>query len=268
MKKILIIVMCVVLLVCLVSCNGAGFMSASRVKKAVADFGTPQAEMTLEFTTNNKKMKYVITYDLLLDKTPITTINFINLVESGFYTNAIMDSYNSSQNYYTAGRFVYDKDAATDEKIRDNESGKKFIGEFKTNNYSEPEGGYAQFSMFSLAMYHDGKGESFNDGNGTLIFTTSESSTLKASNYAVFAKVNKLEIYQGDDLLNTYEGGKISSMYLDQMTKLTGKPNMKVLNSANVARDVSILGLSGTPYFVFSIKMLGDKDWTKLPKVD
>ena len=77
-------------------------------------------------------MKYIITYDLLLDKTPITTINFINLVDSGFYTNTIMDSYTTSYNYYIAGRYVYNKEA-TDEKIKDNESGKTIIGEFKSN---------------------------------------------------------------------------------------------------------------------------------------
>ena len=266
MKKVLIAVICCVLLVCLVSCNGIGFMSDPQVKRVVAEFGTPQAEMTLEFKSSNKNMKYIITYDLLLDKTPITTINFINLVDSGFYTNTIMDSYTTSYNYYIAGRYVYNKEA-TDEKIKDNESGKTFIGEFKSNNYGEPNGGYAQFSMFSLAMYHDSKGDAFNDGNGTLIFSTSDSVTLNSNNYAVFAKMNKIQIYQDDNLLSTYTDGKINGMYLDLMTKLTGRPTMKVVNSANETRNEQILGSGTTPYFVFSIKMLGDKDWSKLPKV-
>ena len=94
MKKVLsvlVLAMCIVMLLSFASCGM--FMSASSVNKVVREFGTPQAQMTLSFTTSaNNKFKYVITYDLLLEKTPITTINFINLVESGFYKDAIFES--------------------------------------------------------------------------------------------------------------------------------------------------------------------------------
>lgn len=283
MKKIVsffAVAMCIVLLLLsLTACSS--FMSNSQVKKVIKEFGTPQAEMSLTFTTSKGgKFKYVITYDLLLDKTPITTINFINLVESGYYDNAIFDSYNSSNNYFLAGRYTYTK---TDNGSRGYESasGLNIVGEFKTNNYSAPQDGYEQFSLFSLAMYHEAKAESFDLADGALIFSTASSSSetkkpLNYTNYAVFARMSTISIYacktvdgvETEDLISTYPAGKVNSQYLDDLVNQTSTTTCTMTKSNGDSSSVTILGSGYVPRFVFSIKMLGDKDWTKLPKVN
>lgn len=272
--KLLAILMCALLLVSLTACSG--FMSASQVNNAVKEFGTPQAEMTLSFTTaKGQKFKYVIVYDLQLEKTPITTINFINLVNDGFYNDAIFDSYNSSNNYFLAGRYTYRKDADSDKaKGAENPSGITMVGEFKSNKYAEPKGGYEQFSLFSLAMYHENTAESVDSANGALIFSTASSSSeinkpLNYANYAVFAKMVSISIYEGiNETPLEYTADKMNSLYLENLTKLTSTATCSMTTASGDTKDISVLGENKTPRFVFSIKMLGDKDWSKLPKVN
>ena len=267
MKKILAVIMCVMLLVTFAACTSAGFMSASKVNRVVKEFGVPQAELTLNFTSNRKKMTYVITYDLLLDKAPITTINFINLVNDGFYNDAIFDRYDSSSNYYLGGRYAYRKaEESSSAKGYKNESGITIKGEFKTNLYPEPKSGYAQFSMCSLAMYHGTSEDDFNAANGTLIFSTSESKSLKATNYAVFAAMSSIAIYADGELINKYDN--MPSTYHAQMTTLTTTTKCSMLNDNGDTESIDVLGAGGVPRFIFSIKMLGDSDWSKLPKVN
>lgn len=280
MKKVLrflALVMCATLLISLVACNGPRFMSSSKVKKLVQEFGLLQAEMTLSFSSNNKKMKYVITYDLLLDKAPITVINFINLVNEGHYNDAILDSFNSSGSYYTGGRYAYRADDEDKKKVLENNSGIQIPGEFKSNGYNEPEGGYAEFFVFALAMNHtleQGKdnSENFNDANGALIFSVASTESGKAlnyTNYAVFAKMSSISIYSGDDEtpIATYDD-KIGSTYLKQFTDLTSTTSCTVTTGSGDSKSVQILGSSQVPRFIFNIRMLGDKDWSKLPKVN
>ncbi len=277
MKKVLsvlVLAMCIVMLLSFASCGM--FMSASSVNKVVREFGTPQAQMTLSFTTSaNNKFKYVITYDLLLEKTPITTINFINLVESGFYKDAIFESYNTTNNYYLAGRYTYKKDAESGNSHGyENVSGITIPGEFKTNGYKEPKGGYEKFSMFSLAMYHDNAGKSFDSADGTLIFSTASSAStekvsLNYTNYAVFAKMVSIDIYEDDnETPRTYPGDKLNSLYWDNLIKLTSTTSCSMTKSNGDSSSVTVLGSGSIPRFVFSIEMLGDKDWSKLPKVN
>lgn len=272
--KLLAFIMCAILLVSLMSCE---FMPASQVKKTVEEFGIPQAEMTLTFSTSTHTYRYVIVYDLLLEKTPITTINFINLVNDGFYQDAIFESYNSSNNYFLAGRYTYRKsDDSADSKAKgaENTSGLNIKGEFKTNNYPEPNGGYEQFSIFSLAMYHENTAENVNSANGALIFSTASTSSeinapLNYANYAVFARMNSITIYQGNDEAPIYhrEGNIIASDYLS-LIKQTSTTSCEMTLANGNTKTVTVLGKSGIPYFKFSIKMLGDKDWSKLPKVN
>lgn len=277
MKKVLnflALIMCMVLLVSLTACGS--FMSASQVKNVVKEFGPTQAKMTLTFTSNGQKVKYEIIYDLLLEKTPITTINFINLVESGFYKDAIFDTYNSSNHYYTAGKYTYRMNAESGKSQgAENVSGVTMVGEFKTNNYREPNGGYEQFSMFSLAMYHDNNAESFDAANGVLIFSTASSGaevnkSLNYENYAVFAVMKSIAIYEGDveTPQHEYPGDKMSSVYLDRMIKQSSTASCTMTKANGDSSSVTVLGSNNTPRFVFSIEMLGDKDWTKLPKVN
>lgn len=273
--KLLAIMMCAVLLVSLTACNG--FMSKSQLQKVVKEFGTPQAEMTLTFATSSHNYKYVIVYDLQLEKTPITTINFINLVNDGFYKDAIFDSYNSTNNFFLAGRYTYRKDNDSDKaKGAENTSGLTMVGEFKSNNYAEPKGGYEQFSLFSLAMYHENDAESVDSANGALIFSTASSSSeiknpLNYANYAVFAKMNSLKVYEGaeEKLIYQTEGDKIASDYWMLITSQTSTITYSMSLANGDSKNVTILGRNSAPRFVFSIRMLGENiDWSKLPKVN
>lgn len=273
--QFLALAMCVVLLVSLASCGS--FMSTYKVKKAVKEFGTPQAELTLSFTTSKgHKLKYVITYDLLLEKTPITTINFINLVENGFYQDAIFDSYNSTNNYYLAGRYTYRKaDGAETAHGYANVSGITMPGEFKTNNYPEPNGEYERFSLFSLAMYHESDTKSFDSANGALIFSTASSSSenkkpLNYTNYAVFARAVSISIYEDNsESPRTFPIDKMNPIYLDNLTSQTTTTPCSMTNSSGDSSSVTVLGSSNVPRFVFSITMVDSgKDWSKLPKVN
>ena len=274
MKRVTVVIMCVLLLVTFAACTGTSFMSAAKVNRAVKEFGTPQAQLTLNFNSNSKKMKFVITYDLLLDKAPISVINFINLVENtDFYKDAILDSYDSTYHYYTAARYSYrevtQEDGKTTKKGYENNSGITMVGEFKSNNYSEPKSGYEQFSMFSLAMYYSGKADDFNSANGALIMSTSKTDTLNANNYAVFARAVSVTIYEGDEDAEpkTFPADRMSSAYLDQMVKQSTTTNCTMLLAGGDSKSQQVLGTTGVPRFVFSIEMLGDKDWSKLPKV-
>lgn len=282
--KVLALLMCAMLLLSLAACNGPSFMSASKVKKLVKEFGTPQAKMTLKFKSDNKDYKYVITYDLLLDKAPITVINFINLVNDGFYDEAILDTYTSSNNYFLAARYTYRavESDSTNKKVAINSSGITMAGEFKSNGYAEPEGGYAEFSILSLAMYHDvetGKdnSEKFNSANGALILSTATSSAetkkpLNYANYAVFAKMSSISVFEGDDAtpIYTHSGDdRIAGDCLSRLTKSTNTVSFSVATADGETKSVYIMGSSSVPRFVFSIEMLGEgTDWSKLPKVN
>lgn len=272
MKKVLQImafVMCAVLLVSLTACAAPSFMSASKTQRAVKEFGTPQAKMTLNFTTGKgEKKRYEITYDLLLDKTPVTVINFINLVNDGFYQDVMFQTYNSTYNYYIAGAYSYRKlGEDTSARVRENNSGVTMIGEFKTNNFREPKGGYEPFSVFSLAMYHVNTAENFNSANGTLIFSAGATNTLNHTNYAVFARMNSIEIYEEES--ETPVSKHLSSTYLQILTALTNTYSFNVTTASGDSEPITLLGQSSSiPRFVFSIEMLGDKDWSKLPKVN
>lgn len=271
--KFLAFIMCVTLLLSLTACGP--FMSASEVKRAVKEFGTPQAQMTLSFgTSKGTKFKYVITYDLLLEKAPLTTINFINLVESDFYKNAIFERYDTANNYYLAGSYVYRKnDDSSNLRGYENPSSISIPGEFKNNNYSEPNGGYEQFSLLSLAMYHDDNVESFDSANGALIVSMASSSSeskksLNYTNYTVFARMHSISIYVNDNDTPIYSGNEIGPIYLENMTKSSSTTSCSMTKSSGETSSVTILGSSSVPRFIFSIEMLGDADWSKLPKVD
>lgn len=279
--KILSLAMCVMLLLSLTSCGP--FMSSASVNKVVKEFGTPQAEMTLKFTTSaNNTYKYVFTYDLLLEKTPITVISFINLAQDGFYEDAIFDKYYPENNYFTAGKYTYRKNGdSTSLHGYHNVSGITIPGEFKTNYFKEPKGGYEQFSVFSLAMYHDNKAEYFDSANGTLIFSTASSTaeqykSLKYTNYAIFARMVEWKVYlcktedgtESEKLLGSYSAEMINwyrDLLVDQTSNTT---SCSMTNSSGDSAPETVLGTGGIPRFIFSIKMLGDNDWSKLPKVN
>ncbi len=275
MKKVLIVSLCILMLFTCVACTPNGFMSKSQTKKVYNEFGRPQAKMTINYKIGNDEVKVEAVYDLLLDKTPITVINFINLVNDGFYNDSISDKYNSTYHYLTIGKYTYEKESADSDAYRYyyNKSGKTFVGEFASNKYPEPklnEGGYSEFSLFSLAMYYENIGDSsksadyFNSANGTLILATADKDKLlNSENCAVFAKLNSVSVsYNGKDPINY--GDKAPATIISHLTSFTSTTSRTVYNKDNTIGDsISIMSTR----VMFNIEMLGDKDWSKLPKV-
>lgn len=262
MKRLLVVIMCLALLFCLVACNG--FMSTSKVEKFIADNGTPQAEMSIKYTINKQDIELRIVYNILLDKTPIASINFINLVNDGFYEEAVWDNYYSSLNYLVGARYKYDSEAGRYEELPSN---KAFIGEFASNRYPEPNGGYAKFKTLSLAMYHGDTANDFNSANGALILAAS-SQTLQSSNYAVFAEMVEVQVYKDNNFIQRYDQQHLSGDIIAQLTQASVTSRTVTLTNGSTASR-NILGDSKVTRYVMSVKMLGENiDWSKLPKVD
>ena len=266
MKKILLVLTVALLLLCLVGCNANGFMSASKVNKLTSEFGTPQAELSIKYTVNKQEMELRITYNILLDKTPIAAISFINLVNDGFYNDAVLETYDSRLNYIVGARYKYTSvDEGKTYKYIQNVKTEPFAGEFASNGYRAPKSGYAEFKKLSLAMYHDGTADDFNQGNGALIIATS-SNTLKSSNYAVFAEMVELQLYKDGSFSQRYDVQHLPDDVINPLRVSSTSRSVTMLDGSTASKN--ILGGSNITRFVLSAKMLTEADWSKLPKVN
>ena len=98
MKKLLVIALCLVMLFTFTACSGVQFLSKGAVNNLVKKYSEngklPQMEMTFSYETskNSTPMQIKVVYELLLDKTPISVISFINLLNAGRYENCVVDS--------------------------------------------------------------------------------------------------------------------------------------------------------------------------------
>lgn len=268
MKKLLVVLMIAVLLVSLCACNrvpSTRFLSSTQVNSLAKNFDDPQAEVSLVYTKDGKQMEVDLVYDLLLTQAPLATIRFITLVNEGFYDQTVLDTYNSTYNYLLFGRYKL-KTSEIDgkEKYYKNPVDLTFKGEFKSNGYPQPEGGYAKFGMMSLAMYHADWTEdnnTFDDANGYLILSTS-SETLNSDDYAVFAHLKSVNVNRGGE-----EAGPFKYPTSDVLTHIreTSRTTNTIYDDATEANSESIYTLS-TKIKVY-IRMLGDYDWSKLPTI-
>lgn len=295
MKKLLVIVLCLVMLFTFSACSGAQFLSASKVDKLVAKYSEngklPQVEMILTYKTSGKAtpMQIKVVYDLLLDKTPISVISFINLLESGRYNNVVVDS--SQSTHMQIGRFTYfTADDSTDEEeelpaidfptssservyLLTNPSA-TFAGEFKNNNFkpygkvAEGDDGFNKFEMFSLAMYHDAasvKSDSdeqqaeykraYNSADGRLMLslgTTENGTAPNYKNYAVFARPVSFSVS-----INLGE-------FSDPVSQLDSYL-LKQIKSVS-SKTVTISGTAYTPILIdVSFQMVaGNIDWANI----
>ncbi len=203
MKKALIIGIAFLLLFSFCACSAGEFISASKLENIKAKSGidaNPVATVTLRYTDLNDDARgdvytVVIRYELLIDKAPITVINFMNLVQDGFYDNTVVDYIGSR--YLIAGRYTQE-----DDKFITKESGYTIKGEFLANgfkvNESKKDGDNAQPMLGSLIMFHNAQTSTKNyfDTASSAFFMafTDEFSTATAvpmskDNYAVFAYV-------------------------------------------------------------------------------
>ena len=272
MKKVLLILVLIVMLVSVCACNyipSNKFMSNSQVKSLVKEYGTPQAELTINYQLNSTEYEIKIKYNLLLSQTPLAVIRFIQLAENGFYNGTVIDTYNSTNNYMILGRYSNKESAVSEGKkfFYQNKSDVTFKGEFKSNNYRQPANGYAQFKIFSLAMFHDSykdeKTTNFDTANGTLILATANES-LNSNNYAVFAEMVSVSYKIGDKSATVYEG-KVPSDARNNLTSQTGTEAKTVYSDATDEMSTSVSMLK--QLYTVHVKILGNNDWSKLPQI-
>ncbi len=277
MKKILVVLMIVMMLATLCACNyvpSTRFLSKAQVNAIAGNFDDPQAEMTLNYTSNGENVEVKITYNLLLTKTPLAAIRFIQLTNEGFYDDTVVDYYNSTNHYWTLGRYRYEESKIqTQGKMvyLQNPCDKTFKGEFESNGYGMPKGGYAKFRILSLAMYYEPWTETdntFDTANGHLIMSaaneSSNASTLNSANYAVFAEMDSISVRRTTDgEFQTF--GKVPSDILSQLTGFTSRTSRDVYDDDSEANKTSVSLM--TTVVKIHVKMLGDYDWSKLPRV-
>lgn len=203
MKKALIIVTAFILLFSFCACSSGEFITSSKLEKIKANSGidaNPVATVTLRYNDLNADASgdvytVVIKYELLIDKAPITVINFMNLVQDGFYDNTVVDYIGSR--YMIAGRYTQE-----DDKFITKESGYTIKGEFLANGYkvdeSKKDGDNAQPMLGSLIMYHNAQTETrnyFDTASSAFFmaftneFSTATATPMSKDNYAVFAYV-------------------------------------------------------------------------------
>lgn len=261
-SRILLVILCLALLLSFASCAG-GFMSRTKVNSLVKKYGTPQAEITFDYNYDSNKMKLVFVYNLLLDKTPIAVINFINLVESGYFDDVIIQRYNSTYQYLQFGDYVYRADESDNNtyKYYENREVSPIVGEFAVNKYREPKSGYAEFENLALAMYHDEGTKYYDTASGNIMMAL-RTKPVEHTNYAVFAHLDSLTVSYNDK-----EPSKPRKVLPSDVWEQLAKTNTstRTVYTAD-GTESNKLTLYATNIKV-SIKMLGDKDWSKLPKV-
>ncbi|MCH5151262.1 MAG: hypothetical protein J1F65_01225 [Clostridiales bacterium] len=281
MKKFLVALLLILMLFTVCACTyvpSTSFLSRSRQNALVETYGTPQAVVTLSYSrTGGSDREVRLTYDLLLSQTPIAVIRFIQLASEGVYNDTLIDTYNTSYQYMVMGRYaaIKETEGSSTYTYYNRTSDVTFAGEFKTNGYKEPEGGYAQFSTLSLAMYHNDTKDSssFDAANGTLILALDKIS-LNANNYAVFATMNTFEYRYG----NTGEftkRSKVDDAILADLKSFTSTTSRDVYEDYDVYDDdskgssTSIRMLSSRVFI--RVEIVGavgkSSDWSKLPKI-
>ena len=273
LKKVLVFLVLAIMVVSICACSyvpSTRFMSRSQVNKLAKEYGTPQAELTINYTKDSVDYEIKITYDLLLSQAPLAVIRFIQLANEGIYDDSAIDTYNSSLNYMVMGRYLYKNSVKENGKTNwyvNNGLDGTFKGEFKSNNYGEPKEGYSEFKSFSLAMYHDeytADDPNFDTANGTLILAL-DKNTLSSSNYAVFAQMVSMSYKVGvsDPIVNS----KVNPNALAQLKGFTGKTSTRKIYT-NETEEETIASFSMMSQIVtIKVKILGDYDWSKLPQI-
>lgn len=275
MKKVLIAVMLLAVMVGLCACSySSSFMPRATVNSLVKKYPTPQAEVTITFERNSETYEYVITYDLLLEQAPVAVTRFIQLANDGAYDNSIVDNYNSANSYVVGGRYKAlerEVEGKTDPETHYyvNNLGNTFVGEFATNKYREPADGYAKFAPYALAMYHPDLTASSlrsdcNTADGTLILAL-PGVRLNYLDYAVFATVNKSTFRVGENPWHNERTGTVDNTLHDNLRSFGSKSSHTIYDDLEETKS-SKLSIMST-LVSLKVTILGDYDWSKLPKI-
>ena len=266
-KKVLVALLMVAVLLSLCACSvgSTSFLSKSQVNSLVKEYPNPQAQLILNYTTNGKTVEIKVTYDLLLEKAPLAVTRFIQIANEGGYDGTLVDTYNSGYKYVVMGRYGEKEGDDGKSQYYDfrSEDG-TFAGEFKQNKYKAPKGGYAEFELYSLAMFHNLEAKYFDSANGAFIMDLSrEDGGLNSANYAVFAKFANMTVLT-DGVVTLRETTSKNSLIYDKMTYLTGTTTRTVyeLNGEN-SSSIKI----ASEKITVSVKILGSYDWSKLPTI-
>ncbi|MCH5156252.1 MAG: peptidylprolyl isomerase [Clostridiales bacterium] len=277
LKKVLVVLVLAIMLVSVCACSyvpSNRFMSRSQVNSLVKQYDNPQAELILNYTltSNGVSTNYevVITYDLLLSQAPLAVIRFIQLANEGSYNNSVIDKYNSSLNYMILGRYCYKDSIREDGKKNwfvNNALDTTFKGEFKSNKYSQPKDGYAEFNIFSLAMYHEEytpDNANFDTANGALILAT-DKNTLSSNNYAVFAHMVSMSYKVGDN--DPVENTKVNSNVLANLKGFTSTTSTRKVYTDETEESTVPSFSMMNQIVTIKVNILGDYDWSKLPQI-
>ena len=265
MKKVLVALMMVAVLLGLCACgvSSNSFMSKSQVNSIVKAYPNPQAVLTFKYVDNGKNVKIRVTYDLLIEQAPLAVTRFIQIASSGGYDGTFVDTYNSTYKYAVMGR--YGQREGDDKYYNFRSHDVTFAGEFKQNGYRAPKGGYAEFELYSLAMFHMNDGEEFNSANGAFILDLSgEDWGLNSANYAVFAKFVSMTILTDDDVTTQPTTSKRPQLS-DKLVKLGGTTSYTVYD-VNGEHATSIKFASQKVTIEVEVSGSGD-NWSKLPTI-
>ena len=264
MKKALVAVVMILLLVSLCACSVASnsFMSRAQVNSLTKRYPNPQAQLTLKYKLGGNDFEVTFTYNLLLDKAPIAVTRFVQLANEGAYNDTVVDKFDSTYLYAVMGRYGQNQDSRYYNLRYDDVT---FAGEFKQNGYREPKGGYAQFQMYSLAMFHDNRsGEKFDSANGTLLLALS-ADTLNSDNYAVFAEFASMKVVTNGETVREYSTP--NGLLFDHMKKFTTSSTQIYDPTGTTSVSGSILKAASNTDITITVAILGDYDWSKLPTI-
>lgn len=266
MKKALVALVMIALLVCLCACSvpSNSFMSKAQVNSLLKRYPEPKAVVTLSYKAGNDEFDVSITYKLLLEQAPIAVTRFIQIAnkEENGYNNTLVDTLNTSDKYMIMGRYEQKED---NKYYNVRTADVNFAGEFKSNDYREPQGGYAEFKMFSLAMYHENDGEHFNSANGTLILALSSEILLNSANYAVFAEFESISVSTNGGEAKSYS--KVPSIIRDHLMGFTTRTTYSIYD-ANDENAGSVSAQIMSTKVTLNVEVFGsDDNWKKLPTI-
>ncbi len=279
MKRIVyLLIAFVMFLCCFAGCGSKEptFMSEKDYQRANAN-GNPLMSMTLNYKIGEKNIVLVLNYELLMDKCPITVINFMNNVRSHLYDGTVISSYATRPTYLVAGRYTYDKQATKYYTINSDHTIK---GEFKDNAYAMPQDGYAEVTLLSLAMHHEKEIAKFDNASTAFVMTLSSTNKIAQNDYAVFAKLvsvgsltYKSSTEGEQDVVKYQNATVVPSEILDNFKKLSSQKTQTCYTvNADGTETTSTVAMLSNLVEIVSFKLtdkngaeLTDSYFNKLP---
>ncbi len=285
-SKVLVVILAVMMLMTLTACDSSTFLSDKQVASLVKEYGTPTMDVVLEYTIDDSTVTVTLSYDLQLETAPITVVNFINLVEDGYYNAVTEDGVTTSHligtgfsttNSLLAGKYTVidsaDEEVDTTYSLAD-KLDYTILGEFVSNGYVIPVAkdetdeditdNNNTVELLSLAMYHGTSPSTFDSANGQFTITTSSVNTINYQNYAVFAYLTNMKV----EIDSTLESnGAINSAILDTIVNKLNKTSTEDVvytDDAGVEHTDSV-SLYTEGLRIVSISMTDGNNYDSLP---